>query len=40
MFSAGLRSIMIVWSVVWMVVVLLIAVSYIFYKVLDYDNVA
>ena len=31
---------MIVWSVVWMVVVLLIAVSYIIYKVLDYDNVA
>ena len=30
---------MIVWSVVWMVVVLLIAVSYIIYKVLDYDNV-
>ena len=31
---------MIVWSVVWMVVVLLVAVSYIIYKVLDYDNVA
>ena len=30
---------MIVWSVVWMVVVLLVAVSYIIYKVLDYDNV-
>jgi len=30
---------MIVWSVVWMVVILLIAVSYIIYKVLDYDNV-
>ena len=31
---------MIVWSVVWMVVVLLVAVSYIIYKVLDYDNVS
>ena len=31
---------MIVWSVVWMIVALLIAVSYIIYKVLDYDNVS
>jgi len=38
-FPTGLRSIMIVWSVVWMVVVLLVAVSYIIYKVLNYDNV-
>ena len=38
MFSAGLRSIMIVWSVVWMVVVLLIAVSYIIYKVINFDT--
>jgi len=30
---------MIVWSVVWMVLVLLAAVSYIIYKVLDYDNI-
>ena len=31
---------MIVWSVVWLVVILLVAVSYIIYKVLNYDNVA
>lgn len=30
---------MIVWSIVWMVVALLTAVSYIIYKVLTYDSV-
>ena len=29
---------MIVWSVIWMIVVLLVAVSYVIYKVLNFDK--
>ena len=29
---------MIVWSVIWMVVVLLVAVSYVIYKVINFDK--